>query len=358
MEITGKYTKANILTENIEESAIKQITYLCNHPLFKDKKICIMPDVHASKATVVGLACEIDTSQIIPQLLGNDLCCSISCWEIKGKQNDWSKLDKIIKNMNIECPKNVKELIANVCIYKGLNPYDYYNSFATLGKGNHFISVEQTGKRRYLITHTGSRNLGNDVALYYSKLAQEQNPYKEGEEKQLSWLNDLDSETYCVDLDIIKLVVYYSHMYIADYICKQMKWKMQNEIFCPHNYIDGTILHKGSIYLGHGKVGIIPINMAEGSLIVRGYNAAPLQNYLYSAPHGAGRAIKRMECSEKLDMKEYKNKMKEIYCSNISTETIDESPMAYKSIDEITQNCETMFEVVDRLTPLYVYKEV
>ena len=85
--VTGKYTSANIMTDNVEPDVIKQVTFLCNHPLFEDKRVVLQADCHPSKATCVGLSCEIDTQHIIPQLLGTDLCCTISAWEIKGKEN-------------------------------------------------------------------------------------------------------------------------------------------------------------------------------------------------------------------------------------------------------------------------------
>ena len=354
--VTGKYTSANIMTDNVEPDVIKQVTFLCNHPLFEDKKIVLQADCHPSKATCVGLSCEIDTQHIIPQLLGTDLCCTISAWEIKGKENDWKKLDKVIKNMKICPPPHILDRMQGLCNYHNLSLRDYIGTWATIGSGNHFISVEQ-GQAKYLIIHSGSRNLGQDIAISWSDVAYKENPYRHsGEEKQLAWLGRDNSIIYKAELDDLRYIVETAHHYIADYICKEMKWKIQDEIICPHNFIAAKILHKGSISMDAGKLGIIPINMADGSFIVRGYSAAKHDLYNYSAPHGAGRVLKRSECKEQLSMKDYKHRMKNIFSSNVNTGTIDESPMAYKPIEQIKESIEPICEIVDYLTPLYNYK--
>lgn len=361
--INGKYTNANIMTDNVESDVIRQVTYLCNHPLFENKKISIQADTHPGKATVIGLSVDCDMTKIIPQLLGVDLYCTISAFEIKGKENDWSKLDKIVRNLKVKEPKHVKEIVEKLCDKHDLNINNYKNMFGGIGGGNHFISVEE-GLSRYLIIHSGSRTLGYDIAIKYSKLAYEQNPYTHsGELKQLAWLNEESSIEYIKDLNQLGNWVYYNHRYIAEAICKEMKWKIQDEIICPHNYIDHfhleeepkTILHKGSISMIPNKLGIIPINMADGSFIVRGYTAARHDLYNYSAPHGAGRIIARSECNN-LDMKEYKNRMKGIYSTCVNVNTIDESPMAYKPMEQIIENIEPICEIIDHLKPVYNFK--
>ena len=367
--INGKYTEANIMTDIVEPDVIKQVTFLCNHPLFENKKISIMSDTHPGKGTVVGLSCEIDTSHIIPQLIGSDMACTISAFELKGKENDWSKLDKVIKNIKITPSKEIKDLIQGLCEKHKLNPSQYYSNFGTIGGGNHFISVEVSeNKTKYLLIHSGSRTLGKDIALEYSKKALEQNPYKYSEEKQLSWLNEESSIEYLRDLKQLCNWVYTNHRSIAEAICKEMKWKIQDEIVCPHNYIDmgiydstdkdvKCILHKGSISMKPLKLGIIPINMADGSFIVKGYVTEKHDLYNYSAPHGAGRIMSRAQAKSSLSVKEFKNRMQGIFSSNISVNSIDESPMAYKPIEQIKESIEPICEIVERLTPVYNYKE-
>lgn len=357
IEITGKYTKAKILINNVESGVIKQVQFLCNHPLFENKQIVIQPDTHVGKATVIGLCAEIDTRHIIPQLLGTDIGCTITAFEIKGKENDYSKLDKIIKDLKVPRNNIVDRLIEDICKRNGLNAHTYYSNWGTIGSGNHFISVEQ-GQKKYLIIHSGSRTLGKDVAIKYSQLALEQNPYKGGEEKQLSWLNEDSSIEYQKDFVDLQYWVYLNQQEIAHTICKQMKWKIQDQIKCPHNFIDleHKVLHKGSIKLFPGYLGIVPINMADGTFIIRGSHNIKYEQNLYSAPHGAGRVLKRADAKEQLDMKEFKQRMKNIYCSNVSIGNIDESPMAYKPIEEIKNAIEPYCEIVGHLIPVYNYK--
>ena len=354
--VTGKYTTAHIMTDVVEPDVIKQVNFLCNHPLFENKKIVLQADCHPSKATCVGLCAEIDTQHIIPQLLGNDIYCTISAFEIKGKENDWNKLDKVIKNLKIKPPKDVVSYIEALCNKHNLYEKAYINSFGTLGGGNHFCSIEQGTTGTYLIIHSGSRNLGKAIALIYSKKALKENPYKFGEEKQLSWLSPESSIQYQDDMLTLFYWVKQSQNALAEAICKEMKWKIQNIISCPHNYIDLTnkILHKGSIKLAAGDKGIIPINMADGTFLVFGTNTEPL---LYSAPHGAGRILKRSDAKEQLNMKEYKERMKGIHSSGVNASTIDESPMAYKPIEEIKQAIEPYCLIMDHLKPLYNYKQ-
>lgn len=350
MIINGKYTTANILTDTVEPDVIKQVQYLCNHPLFEGKKIRIQADCHPSKATVVGLTCEIDRDHIIPQLLGSDIGCTVSAWEIEGKENDYSKLDKVIKGMKIPSSEQATRIVEVLCAKHGLNSRKYINMFGTIGGGNHFVSVEK-GNKTYLIIHSGSRNLGEDIAIRYSDKALKTNQYKGGFEKQLSWLNEEDSVEYFKDIDLLMDWVCRNHIAISDYICKQMKWKKKDFIICPHNYIDSDfILHKGSIQVIDR--GIIPINMADGSFIVK----SKACDNLSSAPHGAGRLLKRSEAKEQLDMKEYKERMKDVYSSNVNVSTIDESPMAYKPIDEIKKKVEEVCVIIDELKPMYNYK--
>ena len=358
IEIIGKYTKANILTDNVESGVIKQVQFLCNHPLFEDKRIVIQPDTHVGKATVIGLCAEIDTLHLIPQLLGTDIACTITAFEIKGKENDYSKLDKIIKGLKVSRNVIADKIIEDICKRNKLNPYSYYSNWGTIGSGNHFISVEQ-GQKRYLIIHSGSRTLGKDVAIKYSQLALEQNPYKGGEEKQLSWLDESASIAYQTDMIDLQFLVRHNQQEIAQTICKQMKWKIQDGITCPHNYIDldHKVLHKGSIKLFPGYLGIVPINMADGTFIVKGSHNVSYEQNLYSAPHGAGRLLRRADAKEQLDMKEFKQRMKNVYCSNVSIESIDESPMAYKPIEEIKNAIEPYCEIVDHLLPVYNYKQ-
>lgn len=378
IELTGKYTKAKIFTNNVEPDVIKQVTFLCNHPLFEEQPISIMPDTHPGKGTVVGLSTKLRKQNLIPSLIGTDTGCGMLMVKLKGKINDFAKLDKVIHNLksaNYVYPRLELEL-EEVCSEKSKWIKDknvYLKSIGTLGGGNHFISVEQGKTGTYLIIHTGSRSFGQDVAIHYINQAIEQNPYAHcGELKQLSWLNEEDSKKYLKAIQVAQLFAENNRYCIAQNIIKEMKWKLDNswEIYSPvgkamldipHNFLykayeDDVIVRKGCQALHRGQVGLIPINMADGSLLIKGKPLDDIyQDWNYSAPHGAGRLLSRSDCNS-LDMKEYKQRMKNVYSSCVNISTIDESPMAYKPIDQIQKDVESIADVVDHLIPLYNYK--
>ena len=377
IELNGRYTKAKIFTDKVEQEAIKQITFLCNHPLFEKQPISIMPDVHPGKGTVVGLSTRLRLTNLIPSLIGTDIGCGLLIVKLKGKINDFAKLDKVIRNLktaNHIYPRLTLEL-EELCSEKSKWIKDkntYLKSIGTLGGGNHFISVEQGKTGTYLIIHTGSRSLGQDIAIHYINLAIKQNPYAQsGELKQLSWLNEESSKKYLKAVQVAQLFAENSRYCIAQNIIKEMTWKLDDwEIYhpigksmldIPHNFLykayeDNVIVRKGCQALHKGQIGLIPINMADGSLLIKGKPLDDIyQDWNYSAPHGAGRLMSRQD-AKNLDMKEYQEKMKNVYSTCVNTSTIDESPMAYKSIEQIQKDIEPIADIVDHLIPLYNFK--
>ena len=380
IEITGKYTNAKIFTDNIEPDAIKQITFLCNHPLFEKQPISIMPDVHPSKSTVVGLSTRLRITNLIPSLIGVDAGCGMLMVKLKGKINDFAKLDKVIHNLKpgkYVYPRLEQEM-EEVCSIKSKWIKDkstYLKHLGTLGGGNHFISVEQGETGTYLIIHTGSRSFGYDVALHYMDLALQQNPYAHcGELKQLSWLNEDSSKEYLKAVQVAQLFAENNRYSIAQNIIKEMKWKLDDwEIYhpigksmmdIPHNFLyktydDEVIIRKGCQRLNTLQTALIPINMADGSLLIKGKDLGSFdttyQEWNWSMAHGAGRLYNRQD-SKNLDMKEFKQRMKNVYSSCVNVSTIDESPMAYKSIGQIRQNIKPICDIVDHLIPKYNYK--
>ena len=122
-----------------------------------------------------------------------------------------------------------------------------------------------------------------------------------------------------------------------------------------HNYIDidEMILRKGAVSAKKGEKLLIPINMRDGSLICIGKGNAKWNN---SAPHGAGRLMSRSAAYERLTMEEYKKQMAGIYSTCVNTSTLDESPMAYKSMDEIVANIEPAAEIIAHIKPVYNFK--
>jgi len=368
-EIQGKYTSAKVFTRIEDIGVTEQTIAICNHLIFKDCKIRIMPDCHRGKGCVIGFTSTMPKNgEIIPNIIGVDQSCGMLTVKLKKAKTikDFAKLDKVIKE-NIPSGQNCRdkisdfvpeELIENI---KKIN-MDYLNEksnrdlrkIGSLGGGNHFISVEEGKTGTYLIIHTGSRNFGKKLAIYFQKLAIEQNCYEEGELKNLSYLTGKNAENYLYCADICRKYAHYNRQIIAHEILKNMNWKSEEEFETLHNYIgNDNIIRKGAISCYKDEKVLIPLNMADGSLICIGKGNPDWNN---SAPHGAGRALSRTQAKDILSMKDYKEQMKEVYSSCVSILTLDESPMAYKNSNEIIQAIEPTAEIIDHLKPLYNFK--
>lgn len=254
--------------------------------------------------------------------------------------------------------------------------------------GNHFIEVDKDENGDYyIVIHSGSRHLGIAVAKYWENKAINYHKNnsstknelinklkKEGREKdiqdevaklppviiskELSYLEGEDLDGYLYDMKICQEFARLNREAILDVLIEEMGIKKRHILskFCIiHNYIDieNGILRKGAISLQEGEEAIIPINMEYGSLIVKGKGNP---DWNFSGPHGAGRLMSRSKAKECLKMEDFKAAMKDIYTTCVSTSTIDESPMAYKSADEILDNIKENADVISIIKPVYNFK--
>lgn len=368
-EINGKYTSAKVFTKVEDVDVTEQTLAICNHPIFKDCKVRIMPDCHRGKGCTIGFTAEIPKNcEIIPNIIGVDQSCGMLAIKLKKSKtlNDFVKLDKVIRKfvpfgqngrkeisslVSDELAEKVKQISMD---YLKEKPNRDLRKIGSLGGGNHFISIEKSTTGTYLIIHSGSRNFGKKLAIYFQKLAIETNCYQEGELKNLSYLTDKNAEIY---LECAKVCNEYAHLnrlVIANEILTNMGWKSEDNFETIHNYIgQDNIIRKGAISCYEGEKVLIPLNMADGSLICIGKGNSDWNN---SAPHGAGRALSRTQAKGKLTMQEYKKQMKNIFSSCVSISTLDEAPMAYKNSQEIIQAIEPTTEIIDHLNPLYNFK--
>jgi len=260
------------------------------------------------------------------------------------------------------------------------------NSIGSLGGGNHFIEVDQDDDGNYyIVIHSGSRHLGVAVCEYWQNIAikeceqktQERGAivakYKEQGKtdaeiaelmkdydhfsvpKVLAYLSGESFNGYLHDMAIVQEFAMQNRAAMLNEIVKGMGWKIQEQFTTVHNYIDlkNMILRKGSISAQAGERVIIPMNMRDGSLICIG-KGNPEWNY--SAPHGAGRLMSRADAKNSISMKDYKEAMKGIYTTCVSNATVDESPMAYKPMEEIIQNIEPTCEIEKIIKPVYNFK--
>lgn len=405
-----------IFTDNIEQEAIDQINTLLEQPAFADCKVRIMPDVHAGAGCVIGFTADLG-DKVIPNIVGVDIGCGMFTVElgridtgINGKTDssivnyvtdiDYEKLDNVIRTC-IPSGRNVHEEInyifpelKNLRCYNKLKNIDWLErSMGTLGGGNHFIEIDEGFEgRKYLVIHTGSRNLGKQVADYYQNLAVElmigrdklayerdrliaeykdqgrsseiQDAIKELRNtwrkktndipKELCYLTGKYRDDYIYDMKICQRFAKQNRLMIALKIMLSMGWYSIDLFETVHNYIDeSNMIRKGAISAKKGEKVLIPINMRDGSLLCVGKGN---EDWNCSAPHGAGRIMSRSKARESISMESFRESMTGIYTTSVCESTIDESPMAYKPMDEIINNIKDTVDILDVLKPVYNFK--
>lgn len=368
-EIQGKYTSAKIFANDISDGVIFQTLNICNHPIFEDCTIRIMPDCHEGKGCTIGFTSSLPRGgEIIPNIIGVDQSCGMYVAKLKRCKtlNEFDKLDKVIqqfiptglrgrKAVSKLVPEDLKEEVKRYntdYLKRGCN--NDLLKIGSLGAGNHFISIEKGTTGTYLIIHSGSRDFGNKMAIYFQKLAIEKNLYLEGELKQLSYLTDNDGEEYLRCAKVCNQYSHYSRYIMVQEILNNMGWKAEESFETIHNYIgEDNVIRKGAISCKENEKALISINMAYGSFIVSGKGNKDWNN---SAPHGAGRLFSRTKAKEILTMEAFRKNMKGIHSICISTGTLDESPMAYKNGDTIKELITPSADIIDRLVPIYNYK--
>ena len=368
MTIKGSETQAKIYTYNVDFQTLDKIRNLCNHPVFSDLPIRIMPDAHAEKLGVVGFSAPVgNAGKVIPNIVGGDIGCGMLCIKLdtKGKKIDCKQLDEVIRtyvsSSRKERPKSLEKLpidfirsVNDIVSHKYKHKTEKItDSFATIGGGNHFIEVDKDKNGDYyLVIHTGSRLFGKDVAEYHQEIANRQNPYKI---KDLSFLSGDEAKQYFEDMKLAIEFSRYNRRIIADEILSRMGWGEVSSFESLHNYIseDGMI-RKGAIGADEGKELIIPLNMRDGAILGTGKGNKDWNN---TAPHGSGRQFRRSEIKNILSFEEYRDSMEGIYSTCIAPSTLAEAPQAYKPSDEIINNIKDTAQVKEIITPVYNYKD-
>lgn len=370
-EIQGEYTSAKIFSNTEDKEVINQTLDICNHPIFEDTTVRIMPDCHKGKGCTIGFTSTMPKNgEIIPNIIGVDQSCGMLAIKIKDCKTtrDYYKLDKVIRT-NVPGGtggrrKTTHRFLDDTLLKENIikaskdylkeDPESELQKVGTLGAGNHFISLEKGESGLYLIIHSGSRNFGNKLAEYFQRRAIETNCYKDGYFKNLSYLKGKDAEDYLFWAKVCNEYASLSRQVMAKEILDNMDWESLDYIETVHNYIgEDNIIRKGAISCKQGEKVLIPINMAYGSFIAVGRGNSDWNN---SGPHGAGRVLSRTQAKESLTMKDYKNSMKGVHSTCISTGTLDEAPMAYKSGDEIKELIYPTAEIIDHLKPVYNFK--
>lgn len=398
LEIKGKKNTAVCYAKVIEDEAIEQIRRMCDYGLTEDSRVRIMPDVHAGKGCTIGTTMTVQ-DKVCPNIVGVDIGCGMYTVRLMDKKIDFEKIDEachfIPSGMNVWEGRMERFDLTQLRCYRELkDSRRMERSLGTLGGGNHFHEVDQASDGSYyLVIHSGSRNLGKQVAEIYQKLAVDlhsgkenyfirrdeiirsykaegrraeiekalKDLYREYQEKSpdipadLCWLYGQYMQDYLHDVEICQQFARRSRERMAEIILERTGMKAQESFHTIHNYIDTDemILRKGAIAAHQGEKILIPINMRDGSILALG-KGNPEWNY--SAPHGAGRVMSRSKARETVRMEDFKASMAGIYSTTVNEKTLDESPMAYKSLSDIIDVIHDSVEVLDVIKPVYNFK--
>ena len=398
LTIKGKYATAVCYARIIEEAAIGQIQRICDTELSEGCRVRIMPDVHAGVGCTVGTTMTV-TDKACPNIVGVDIGCGMYTVQLNEKEIDFAAVDEachfIPSGLNVwEKPVEAFGLTELICYPHLLDKERLSCSLGTLGGGNHFIEIDRAADGTfYLIIHSGSRNLGKQAANYYQHLAvdqrrgmddfdeqcsriilalREQKRYdeiqpavaafrKEYKEKkpdipeEMCWLTGGNLEAYLHDVEICQRFARRSREVMAETILQRAHLSAADAFHTIHNYIDTDemILRKGAIAAHHGEKVLIPINMRDGSVIAVG-RGNPEWNY--SAPHGAGRLMSRSKAKETIDLDAYWAAMAGVYSTSINEKTLDEAPMAYKSLSDIIDVIQDTVDIIEVMKPVYNFK--
>ena len=398
IEISGVFNTAKCFTETLESKAAEQIRAVCDQEAFRDSRIRIMPDVHAGMGCTIGTTMTI-TDKVVPGMVGVDIGCGMETVQLNEREIDFDDLDAVVRRnipsgreiRSSEHPLNEEIDLNRLRCAPHVSLERARLSIGTLGGGNHFIEVDrgENGKL-YLVIHSGSRYLGKQVCEFYQEegyrallgcarvqidqmiaemkaqgnsreISKALKQLRRQQEKSAPIARDLAYvegqlfEDYIHDMRIVQRFAALNRKAMTDVILRSMGLTKAEEFTTIHNYIDteSMILRKGSVSARSGEKLLIPINMRDGSLICIGRGN---EEWNFSAPHGAGRLMSRKAALDSLSMDEYREEMAGIYSTCVAKDTLDESPMAYKPMDEIVSQIGPTVDIVERILPIYNFK--
>ena len=396
LEIKGKVNTAICYANVIEEEAIEQIRRMCDYEFTAGSRIRIMPDVHAGAGCTIGTTMTV-VDKAVPNIVGVDIGCGMYTVNLGKSTLDFEKLDEaahyIPSGMNVWEGRQERFDLQELRCYRSLRDTKRLErSLGTLGGGNHFIEVDEAADgTKYLVIHSGSRNLGKQVAELYQRLAIDLNKGKEtyfqqrdeiirtlkeqGRRKEIQTALEQiywDKKESTIPEDLCFLYGEYLADYLHDVeICQRFARRNREKMaeillertgitggeafHTIHNYIDTEemILRKGAIAAHAGEKVLIPINMRDGSVLAVGKGN---EEWNYSAPHGAGRIMSRRTAKEQLSLEEYRETMKGVYTTSVNESTLDEAPMAYKSLEDIIDVIRDSVDIIDVMKPIYNFK--
>lgn len=418
LTIKGQYADAKAVYSSLENEAFKQIVEMCDSKASEGSRIRIMPDVHAGKGCPIGTTMTI-RNKVVPSWVGYDIGCGMYTVCLGKKEIDLKRVDEICHQ--IPSGFNVWEYQIAPFDFKELRCYDQLKnieylerSLGTLGGGNHFIEIDKgSDGNQYLVIHSGSRNLGKQVAEIYMKKAEEETKHvgyykdatdatgalvkrfwvskfdfeaqkneiirslkEQGRQKEISTelkklsekrkamtpsnpsllpVTGKNFDDYMHDIFICQKFAKLNREYIAKRIIENASLEPEYCFHTVHNYIDpeDMIMRKGAIAAKENHTVLIPINMRDGSILAKGKGNP---DWNYSAPHGAGRIMSRKQARQHLSIYEFSKQMEGVYTTSVNPNTLDEAPMAYRSLKDIIDLIGDTVEVIDVIKPIYNFK--
>ncbi len=397
-ELQGQYASAKVFADYADSESISQVINLLNQPYAEGSRIRMMPDIHAGAGCTIGSTMTIK-DKVCPNLVGVDIGCGMETVKLRESHIEPQKLDRVIREgvpsgfaVRTAAHRFAKEIdLSKLCCFHKIHSARALYSVGTLGGGNHFIEADRDEDGSiYLVVHSGSRHLGVEIAKYYQDAAfHALSAYNkaeleeviatmkaEGREKDIqSTLREMKTakllscktprelayaegpllEQYLHDMQIAQRFAELNRKAIVDTILKGMHAHVVEQFTTVHNYIDldHGILRKGAVSAQEGERLLIPINMRDGSLICTGKGNA---DWNCSAPHGAGRRMSRSAAKEAFTVSEFKKEMQGIYTTSVGRGTLDECPMAYKSMEDIVGNIAPTAQIERIIQPIYNFK--
>ncbi len=367
--------------KDLDESAIAQMSHACSLPVAV--RGALMPDAHQGYGLPIGGVLAVRDA-VIPYAVGVDIACRMKMTVLDlpaatlEKQPD--RLAAAINTQtrfgvgsNFKVPREhaVMDRDWTVCAVTGQCRDRAWSQLGTSGSGNHFVEFGtltlergelglEPGVYLALLSHSGSRGTGAEVASHYSRLAMDLHPELPRELAHLAWL-DLDSEPgmeYWLAMELMGHYAAANHELIHQHIAAQLGAGVLLDIENHHNFAwrethggEELIVHrKGATPAGAGVLGLIPGSMGAPGYLVRGRG---VEAALDSASHGAGRRMSRKQAQARFDWREVKDFLARRKVTLLSA-GLDEAPMAYKDIEVVMAAQRDLVEPLARFDPRLV----
>ncbi len=366
---------------DLEPMAVQQMENACKLPI--SVRGALMPDAHVGYGLPIGGVLATQDA-VIPYAVGVDIACRMKM----------TVLDLPVNALTGQVDRLKNALEKETCFGVGatfkkhrehdvmdedwsFNPVvnrlkdKAWSQLGTSGSGNHFVEFGtltldrddlglKAGTYLTLLSHSGSRGTGNEIAKYYSKLAAKMHPELPKELTHLAWLgmDSAEGREYWQAMELMGRYAAANHKLIHRYIAGNLKVKVLLDVENHHNFAwkeehsgQKVIVHrKGATPAGEGAIGIIPGSMGTSGYLVRGKGKPESLN---SASHGAGRKMSRKKAKETFTWHEAKKFLKDRGVQLISA-GLDEVPMAYKDIEEVMAAQSDLVQPIARFDPKIV----